>query len=90
MTNTTADSPEKWPWSPGVARHRGGDRRRLARDGAAVASPTTPRRRKPKRSSGDEAAGGRALAVRADSADVGAVRNAVATTVETFGGSISS
>src|SRR6202043_1694894 len=33
-----------------------------------------------------EAAGGRALAVRADSADVGAVRSAVATTVEALGG----
>ena len=33
-----------------------------------------------------EAAGGRKLAVRADSADVAALRGAVVTTVETFGG----
>jgi len=61
--------------------------RRLAEDGAAVAVTYNTSPEKAEEVVREiEAAGGRALAVRADSADVGAVRNAVATTVETFGG----
>jgi 3-oxoacyl-[acyl-carrier protein] reductase len=61
--------------------------RRLAEDGAAVAVTYNASPEKAEAVVREiEAAGGRALAVRADSADVGAVRNAVATTVETFGG----
>ena len=61
--------------------------RRLAEDGAAVAFTYNTSPEKAEVVIREiEAAGGRALAVRADSADVGAVRNAVATTVETFGG----
>ncbi|TBR59569.1 oxidoreductase [Westiellopsis prolifica IICB1] len=60
--------------------------RRLADDGAAVALTYTSSPQK-----ADEvvrvieAAGGRALAIQADSADVEAVKNAVAETVKTFG-----
>ena len=61
--------------------------RRLARDGAAVAVTYNASPEKADEVVREiEAAGGRALAVRADSADVGAVRTAVTTTVETFGG----
>src|SRR5260221_10521715 len=60
--------------------------RRLARDGAAVAVTYNASPEKAEEVVREiEAAGGRALAVRADSADVGAVRTAVTTTVETFG-----
>ena len=60
--------------------------RRLARDGAAVAVTYNASPEKADEVVREiEAAGGRALAVRADSADVGAVRTAVTTTVETFG-----
>ncbi|XXT18193.1 3-oxoacyl-ACP reductase family protein [Sorangium sp. So ce429] len=60
--------------------------RRLAHEGAAVvityaASPA----KAAEVVHGIEAAGGRAIAVRADSADVEAVRSAVAQTVKTFG-----
>jgi 3-oxoacyl-[acyl-carrier protein] reductase len=61
--------------------------KRLAADGAAAALTYTSSPQK-----GDEvvraieAAGGRALAIRADSADVAAVKNAVAETVKVFGG----
>ena len=61
--------------------------RRLARDGAAVAVTYNASPEKADEVVREiEAAGGRALAVRADSADVSAVRRAVGTTVETFGG----
>jgi 3-oxoacyl-[acyl-carrier protein] reductase len=61
--------------------------RRLARDGAAVAVTYNASPEKAEAVVQEiEAAGGRALAVRADSADVSAVRRAVGTTVETFGG----
>src|SRR5262249_57081724 len=61
--------------------------RRLARDGAAVAVTYNASPQKAEAVVREvEAAGGRALAVRADSADIGAVRSAVATTVATFGG----
>jgi 3-oxoacyl-[acyl-carrier protein] reductase len=61
--------------------------KRLATDGAAVALTYTSSPQK-----ADEvvrvidSAGGRALAIRADSADVEAVKNAVAQTVKAFGG----
>ena len=61
--------------------------KRLATDGAAVALTFTSSPQK-----ADEvvrvidSAGGRALAIRADSADVEAVKNAVAQTVKAFGG----
>ena len=60
--------------------------KRLAADGAAVALTYTSSPQK-----ADEivrvieSGGGRALAIRADSADVGAVKNAVAETVKAFG-----
>src|SRR5258708_12917125 len=61
--------------------------RRLARDGAAVAVTYNASPEKAEAVVREiEAAGGRALAVRADSADVAAVRSAVATTAATFGG----
>ncbi|XYH93229.1 3-oxoacyl-ACP reductase family protein [Sorangium sp. So ce1128] len=60
--------------------------RRLAHEGAAVAITYAA---SPAKAAevvhGIEAAGGRAIAVRADSADVEAVRSAVAQTVKTFG-----
>jgi 3-oxoacyl-[acyl-carrier protein] reductase len=61
--------------------------KRLAQDGAAVAITYASARQK----ADDvvraiEAAGGRALAVRADSADAAQVRNAVAETARAFGG----
>jgi 3-oxoacyl-[acyl-carrier protein] reductase len=60
---------------------------RLARDGAAVAITFTSAPEKADAVvAGIEAAGGRALAIRADSADADAVRAAVARTVETLGG----
>jgi 3-oxoacyl-[acyl-carrier protein] reductase len=60
--------------------------KRLARDGAAVALTYVHGQQKADdivREIG--AAGGRALAIRADSADAGAVQGAVAETVQTFG-----
>ncbi|XXX78709.1 3-oxoacyl-ACP reductase family protein [Sorangium sp. So ce134] len=60
--------------------------RRLAHEGAAVAITYAA---SPAKAAevvhGIEAAGGRAVAIRADSADVEAVRSAVAQTVKTFG-----
>jgi 3-oxoacyl-[acyl-carrier protein] reductase len=61
--------------------------KRLARDGAAVALTYTSSPQKADEVvRGIEAAGGQALAIRADSADVEAVRDAVAQTVKAFGG----
>ena len=61
--------------------------KRLAADGAAVALTYSA---SPEKAAdvvrAIEAAGGRALAIRADAADTAAVRAAVAKTVETFGG----
>src|SRR3989442_9980090 len=60
--------------------------KRLAADGAAVA--ITYSSAQPKADEvvhAIESAGGRALAIRADSADATAVKNAVAETVKTFG-----
>jgi 3-oxoacyl-[acyl-carrier protein] reductase len=60
--------------------------KRLAADGAAVAITYTSAPRKADEIVRDiESAGGRALAIRADSADAGAVKSAVADTVRTFG-----
>ncbi|KAB8321234.1 3-oxoacyl-ACP reductase FabG [Tolypothrix campylonemoides VB511288] len=60
--------------------------KRLAHDGAAVALTYTSSSQKADEVVRDiEAAGGKALAIRADSADVEAVKNAVAETVNTFG-----
>ncbi|WP_394780040.1 SDR family oxidoreductase [Undibacterium sp.] len=61
--------------------------RRLARDGAAVAF-TYASSPKPAQDLADSiiAAGGRALAIKADSADAAAVQAAVAETVKAFGG----
>lgn len=60
--------------------------KRLAHDGAVVALTYT---RSPQKADavvrGIEAAGGKALSIRADSADVEAVKHAVAETVNTFG-----
>lgn len=59
---------------------------RLAHDGAAVAITYTSSPQKAAAVvSGIEAAGGKALAMRADSADVAAVKQAVGETVNTFG-----
>jgi 3-oxoacyl-[acyl-carrier protein] reductase len=59
---------------------------RLARDGAAVAITYVSAQQKADEVvRAVEAAGGRALAVRADSADAEAVKSAVAETVRTFG-----
>ena len=61
--------------------------KRLARDGAAVAlTYTSSPQIADEVVRTIEAAGGRALAIRADSADVEAVKNAVAVTVKAFGG----
>src|SRR5262245_19205100 len=60
--------------------------KRLAADGAAVALTYASSPQKAGEVvSAIEAAGGRALAIRADSADVEAVKNAIAETVKTFG-----
>jgi 3-oxoacyl-[acyl-carrier protein] reductase len=60
---------------------------RLAREGAAVVVIYNASPEKAEEVVQEiEAAGGRALAVRADSADVADLRSAVVTTVETFGG----
>lgn len=60
--------------------------KRLARDGAAVALTYASSPQKAHEVvRAIESAGGRALAVRADSADVEAVKNAVAETVKAFG-----
>lgn len=60
--------------------------KRLAHDGAAVALTYTSSPQKADDVVRDiEAAGGKALAIRADSADVEAVKHAVAETVNTFG-----
>lgn len=59
---------------------------RLAEDGAAVAMTYASAQQKAAEVvKAIEAAGGRALAIRADSADVAAVKGAVAETVRTFG-----
>jgi 3-oxoacyl-[acyl-carrier protein] reductase len=61
--------------------------KRLAADGAAAALTYTSSPQKADEVvRAIEAAGGRALAIRADSADVAAVKNAVAETVKVFGG----
>ncbi|MDB5563327.1 MAG: short-chain dehydrogenase/reductase, partial [Hyphomicrobiales bacterium] len=61
--------------------------KRLAADGATVALTYTSRRDKADEVvAAIEAEGGRALAIEADSADVEAVRKAVADTVAAFGG----
>jgi 3-oxoacyl-[acyl-carrier protein] reductase len=60
---------------------------RLARDGAAVAVTYASAKQKADEVVGAiQAAGGRATAIRADSADPAQVRNAVAETVRTLGG----
>ncbi|MEA5449537.1 3-oxoacyl-ACP reductase family protein [Leptolyngbya sp. CCNP1308] len=60
--------------------------KRLARDGATVALTYTSSPQKADQVVRDiEAAGGKALAIRADSADVEAVKHAVAETVNTLG-----
>lgn len=60
--------------------------KRLARDGAAVALTYAGSKHKAEEVVKDiEAAGGRARAIQADNADAGAVINAVAETVQTFG-----
>ncbi len=60
--------------------------KRLARDGAAVALTYTSSTQKADEVVRDiEAAGGKALAIRADSADVEAVKHAVAQTVNSLG-----
>jgi 3-oxoacyl-[acyl-carrier protein] reductase len=87
MTNTTVGLAGKVALVTGGSRGIGAAvARRLARDGAAVAVTYNASPEKAEVVVREiEAAGGRALAVRADSADVGAVRTAVTTTVETFG-----
>ena len=90
MTNTTNTAASL---AGKVALVTGGSRgigaaiaRRLARDGAAVAVTYNASPEKADEVIREiEAAGGRGLAVRADSADVGAVRAAVTTTVAAFG-----
>src|SRR6478752_796036 len=60
--------------------------RRLAADGAAVAFTYSSSDDRAKALTAEiEASGGKALAIKADSADPEAVRNAVATTVRHFG-----
>ena len=60
--------------------------RRLARDGAAVAITYASAQQKADEVvRAIESAGGRAVAIRADSGDAGAVKNAVAETVRTLG-----
>jgi 3-oxoacyl-[acyl-carrier protein] reductase len=88
MTNPTTGLAGKVALITGGSRGIGAAiARRLARDGAAVAVTYNASPEKAEEVvRGVETAGGRALAVRADSADVGAVRRAVTTTVETFGG----
>src|SRR6267143_1767233 len=87
MTYTTVDLAGKVALVTGGSRGIGAAiARRLARDGAAVAVTYNASPEKAEAVVREiEAAGGRALAVRADSADVGAVRNAVVTTVAAFG-----
>src|SRR4029077_19759924 len=87
MTNTTVGLAGKVALVTGGSRGIGAAvARRLARDGAAVAVTYNASPEKAEEVVREiEAAGGRALAVRADGADVGAVRTAVTTTVETFG-----
>ena len=61
--------------------------RRLAREGAAVAITYTSAQQKADEvARAIESAGGRAVAIRADSGDAAAVKNAVAETVRTLGG----
>jgi 3-oxoacyl-[acyl-carrier protein] reductase len=87
MTNTTVGLAGKVALVTGGSRGIGAAiARRLARNGAAVAFTYNASPEKAEEVVREiEAAGGKALAVRADSADVGAVRTAVTTTVETFG-----
>jgi len=87
MTNTTVGLAGKVALVTGGSRGIGAAiARRLARDGAAVAVTYNTSPAKAEEVVREiEAADGRALAVRADSADVGAVSTAVTTTVETFG-----
>ncbi|BBD60259.1 short-chain dehydrogenase/reductase SDR [Nostoc sp. HK-01] len=60
--------------------------KRLAQEGAAVAFTYTSSSQKAEDlAQAIQAAGGQALAIRADSADVEAVKNAIAQTVKTFG-----
>jgi 3-oxoacyl-[acyl-carrier protein] reductase len=88
MTNTTVNLAGKVALVTGGSRGIGAAiARRLARDGAAVAVTYNASPRKAEEVVREiEAAGGRAVAVQADSADVDAIRSAVATTVETLGG----
>src|SRR5260370_8815603 len=88
MTYTTVDLAGKVALVTGGSRGIGAAiARRLARDGAAVAVTYNASPEKAEAVVQEiEAAGGRALAVRADSADVGAVRTADTTTLPTFGG----
>ena len=88
MTTTTTGLAGKVALVTGGSRGIGAAiARRLARDGAAVAVTYNASPEKAEAVVQEiEAAGGRALAVRADRADVSAVRRAVGTTVETFGG----
>jgi 3-oxoacyl-[acyl-carrier protein] reductase len=88
MTNTTLCLAGKVALVTGGSRGIGAAiARRLARQGAAVVITYNA---SPEKAEdvvrAIEAAGGRALAVRADSADVSALRSAVVTTVEAFGG----
>src|SRR5260370_37591341 len=88
MTYTTVGLAGKVALVTGGSRGIGAAiARRLARDGAAVAVTYNPSPEKAVAVVREiKAAGGGALAGRADSAHGSAVRNAVATTVETFGG----
>src|SRR5260370_8588979 len=87
MTYTTVDLAGKVALVTGGSRGIGAAiARRLARDGAAVAVTYNASPEKAEAVVREiEAAGGRPLPVRADSPDVGAGRNALATHVQPFG-----
>src|SRR4051794_35185012 len=88
MTNTTVCLAGKVALVTGGSRGIGAAiSRRLAREGAAVVVTYNASPQEAEEVVREiEAAGGRALAVRSDSADVAALRSAVVTTVDTFGG----